>query len=212
MRGACRNVALTCAYAVFANDSESCPENNADTCVESISEMFYQSLLCPDNSTYTKTAGTSGNNNYVNEHCKCNLGYSVSGSQCVVARCPENATKDSNGVCVCNTGYGILNSECVICPENSSINASGYCACNSGYYLVYDTCIYLCSGGEVFDEETNRCKCPEGTVSSGGTCMPSSIACPENAFVNDSGFCECGDGYTPKYGRFGNIESCEPEG
>ena len=52
MRGACRNVALTCAYAVFDADATSCPDNNDDKCIESISEMFYNSLLCEDGETY----------------------------------------------------------------------------------------------------------------------------------------------------------------
>ena len=62
MRGACRNVALTCAYAVFAEDENSC--NGVDKCIESISEMFYQSLLCPDNSTYSASEGTAGVGGY----------------------------------------------------------------------------------------------------------------------------------------------------
>ena len=45
MRGACRNVALTCGYAVFAADQTSCPtgDNTADqnSCIESISESSY---------------------------------------------------------------------------------------------------------------------------------------------------------------------------
>ncbi len=59
MKGACRNVALTCAYAVFAKDASSCPTNNGDnTCIDSISQMFYQSLLCPDNSTFDSSSQT----------------------------------------------------------------------------------------------------------------------------------------------------------
>ena len=52
MRGACRNVALTCAYAVFDADATSCPADNNDKCIESISEMFYNSLLCEDGEIY----------------------------------------------------------------------------------------------------------------------------------------------------------------
>ena len=54
MRGACRNVALTCAYAVFdkAADKTLCDDNDSDTCINSISEMFYNSLLCGDGEVY----------------------------------------------------------------------------------------------------------------------------------------------------------------
>ena len=60
MRGACRNVALTCAYAVFDKDTTSCPtsgSNTEDTCINSVSEMFYNSLLCGDGEVYDKQAG-----------------------------------------------------------------------------------------------------------------------------------------------------------
>lgn len=115
MRGACRNVALTCAYAVFDKDEDSCPTdaaNGDETCINSISEMFYQSLLCPDNSVYTEASGTSANN-YVNEHCKCINGYTVSGTQCVAISCPENASVNSSGVCECKSGYELTDGECV---------------------------------------------------------------------------------------------------
>ena len=120
MRGACRNVALTCAYAVFDNDATSCPEQTNgdrtdaqnDTCINSISEMFYQSLLCPDNSTYQVTAGTAGENGYVNEHCKCNSGYEQFGTQCLT-ECPDNSTRNTYGSCTCNSGYTMQNGVCV---------------------------------------------------------------------------------------------------
>ena len=115
MRGACRNVALTCSFAVFANDTKSCPVNNEDTCIESISQMFYQSLLCPDNSTYQTTAGTAGSNGYVNERCKCNTGYEQVGTQCLLV-CPPNSTRNTYGTCVCNNGYTMKNN---VCEKNS---------------------------------------------------------------------------------------------
>ena len=82
MRGACRNVALTCAYAVFAEDKTSCPLNGADACINSISNMFYQSLLCPDNSTY-QTNGCTDTSNCVNTKCACNSGYAPQGTSCI---------------------------------------------------------------------------------------------------------------------------------
>lgn len=112
MRGACRNVALTCSYAVFAKDKNSCPDDNDDKCIESISKMFYQSLLCPDNSTYQATLGVAGSNGYVNERCKCNTGYEQFGTQCLI-KCPANSTRNTYGTCVCNTGFTMKNSVCV---------------------------------------------------------------------------------------------------
>ena len=113
MRGACRNVALTCAYAVFAEDAGSCPTGNdgANKCIESISEMFYQSLLCPDNSTYSASEGTAGVGGYVNERCKCNSGYTPFSGQCL-AECGEHEKRNSYGTCVCDANYTRVNGIC----------------------------------------------------------------------------------------------------
>lgn len=113
MRGACRNVALTCAYAVFAEDAGSCPTGNdgANKCIESISEMFYQSLLCPDNSTYSASEGTAGVGGYVNERCRCNSGYTPFSGQCL-AECGSNETRNSYGTCVCNANFTRVNGIC----------------------------------------------------------------------------------------------------
>ena len=143
MTGACRNVALTCGYAVFANwTQEECEQactwaysSNAtaqDSCktsctntpttpgayIAAVSQMFYQSLLCPDNSTYdvggttsdkiinkkaTKEVTTNGSTTidkaWVNTKCWCNLGYTVFGNQCVQS-CEDNKTLDNYGQCV----------------------------------------------------------------------------------------------------------------
>lgn len=100
MTGACRNVALTCSYAVFEKDPQSCTDgaDGEKQCIESISKMFYQSLLCPDNSNYTQTSGTAGVNRYVNDHCQCFEGYKPYNNQCY-AQCPVG-TEESSGKCV----------------------------------------------------------------------------------------------------------------
>ncbi|MBR1380068.1 MAG: hypothetical protein IJ560_00550 [Alphaproteobacteria bacterium] len=112
MTGACRNVALTCSYAVFAADEDLCPKDTAgtsqSTCLQNISEMFYQSLLCPDNSTYsvtskaqcTATTGASCNE-YVNDRCTCDKGYVKWGSSCLI-KCGIDASYDAYGTCKCN--------------------------------------------------------------------------------------------------------------
>ena len=103
MTGACRNVALTCAYAVFDKDDTSCPETDDKTCIQNISEMFYQSMLCPDNSTLQANEADSsdiGNNAaYVNQRCKCNDGYVAFGSACL-PQCPAGKIYDVSGNCV----------------------------------------------------------------------------------------------------------------
>ena len=121
MRGACRNVALTCAYAVFDSDADSCPtKNGEDTCINSISEMFYQSLLCPENSTYNATPANAtdiGNGtSYVNAHCMCNSGYEAWGSACV-AKCATNMERNTYGTCVCAPGNTLINGVCIIQPN-----------------------------------------------------------------------------------------------
>lgn len=119
MRGACRNVALTCAYAVFDADKTAygCPDGTTgqETCINNISEMFYQSLLCPDNSTYQKDAytGDIGNKTkYVNAHCMCNTGYEAWGTSCLV-ECPDNSERNNYGTCVCDNGYKMNNGRCL---------------------------------------------------------------------------------------------------
>ena len=148
MTGACYNVALTCGYAVFAYDVEvgnavSAAETEAEkraVLIRAISELFYQSLLCPSNSTFdsdgevhdvdenrTISSDTSG---YVNARCKCNAGYSVWGGTCV-ATCSDNQYRNALGACVsCDTGTpsgGISNTK-----ENSFCATSGNnCPLNS---------------------------------------------------------------------------------
>ncbi len=147
MRGACRNVALTCAYAVFynsevklcydadqngsINDLTECSKVNPgegtgmnpptdNQYLEGISEMFYQSLLCPENSVYQSTAASpdyisngSGQSTglYVNAHCMCKNGYEPWGNSCVV-HCAVNATRNTYGTCECTSGMSMVNGVC----------------------------------------------------------------------------------------------------
>lgn len=157
MRGACRNVALTCGYAVFAADQTSCPtgDNTADqnSCIESISEIFYQSLLCPDNSVYVGGNHTISANNtvggYVNPLCQCkddftvfngsclavcdNGGIYLANGACSTVACPADAVEASGdevefwGHCKCrNTSFHWfpLLQACKTCPDNSEYIAT----------------------------------------------------------------------------------------
>jgi hypothetical protein len=129
LAGACRNVALTCAYAVFKDDNGSCRTSDPSKCVSSISEMFYQSLLCPENSTYTPDAGTVSSQGtsegYVNTHCQCNSGYETFAGACLLM-CGDLEERDSYGVCQC--------------VKNASLN-NGLCACDTGYDKSDTGCI-----------------------------------------------------------------------
>ena len=162
MRGACRNVALTCGYAVFdGNNEDLC--GNENNCIDNISKVFYQSLLCPDNSIYDWTAdaphqisrnGVASTENvdaWVNGACKCNIGYMVMSGTCVSA-CPANSTfdttaeaLDSNCVrqgvpvqnCKCNLGYSSYNGGCV--STSGTINSN---VCNTTFENSSDAAAY----------------------------------------------------------------------
>lgn len=106
MMGACRNIALTCAKAVLY-ETGLC-DTDGD-CLNNISIIFYQSLLCPDNSSYdtdepSEGVSTNGCNAtkikecYVNQKCYCKPGYTVWGGQCVVS-CGANQTRNNYGTC-----------------------------------------------------------------------------------------------------------------
>lgn len=135
MRGACRNVALTCGYAIFAGppaidptgdnnvQTAGCPiEENADVATQNngfincISEMFYESLLCPANSGYEKGGGTPGVDGFVNAVCKCLDGYEPVGSQCLKA-CDTTSgfsgKRDQYNQCLCSDGYTLQSGTCV---------------------------------------------------------------------------------------------------
>jgi len=121
MRGACRNVALTCAYAVFDdkadedadwNCTEECSSDSADpdptcqTClIDEISKMFYQSLLCPDNSVYDEDCAPGGTaTKCVNTACSCVTGYIVDGGYCRLAaqvNCTKSGGKWIDSACEC---------------------------------------------------------------------------------------------------------------
>jgi hypothetical protein len=128
MRGACRNVALTCAYAVFASNTDLCPvaASSADTCINSISEMFYQSLLCPENSHYVEggKADTTNNGdvtNWVNDRCACDTYYTVWGSTCT-RQCSAGTYRNTlTGLCdACAKGSYSTTTEAASCTPCSS--------------------------------------------------------------------------------------------
>lgn len=130
MRGACRNVALTCAYAVFSAPEERVSPTGlcytADKCIESVSNIFYQSMLCPDNSTYSDTstppASSSINGTlqgWVNTRCQCNTDFMVYNGACV--------TKEE-----CKLG-GIAIPNAEVGGTGGGIQNFLYCRCKAGH-------------------------------------------------------------------------------
>lgn len=123
LTGACYNVALTCGYAVFAYDNEMAqkidgktPAEQNSMFIQGISQMFYQSLLCPDNSEYVSDA-SSITNAMVNDRCACKAGYVLSGGSCVSA-CPSG-TYNYFGKCVsvCPAGTEVSGTVCKLSAE-----------------------------------------------------------------------------------------------
>lgn len=163
LKGACRNVALTCSYAVFAADEtiDGCPIEQLpapdDTatasdslrqgiCIENISDIFYQSMLCPDYSVWVATAGaigslySSGTNVYVNERCICQDGYGTDDGECI--QCP--------------TGYE-FNAACTYANESIGCPIIG-CGCPSSTPLW------------AVDDEECVATCPSATALVGTLC------------------------------------------
>lgn len=77
--------------------------------IQGISNLFYQSLLCPDNSSFATDSTHIIDSNrtksgYVNDRCKCNSGYTVWNGACV-ASCNTSEYRDGYGTCKsCETG------------------------------------------------------------------------------------------------------------
>ena len=102
--------------------------------------MFYESLLCPANSTFTGKSGlcsasenTKDTNcdgtvnlyatDYVNARCKCIDGYEAVAGYCKKT-CGDLETRDTNDNCVCVT--------------NATKGENGICECKEGYVLSDD--------------------------------------------------------------------------
>ncbi|MDR0319268.1 MAG: ATP-grasp domain-containing protein [Rickettsiales bacterium] len=100
MLGACRSVATTCARSIFFTgqlDDDTTTDigkltgkkplfscTNDDDCIERLSDIFYNSLLCGPNMAYDK--GTS--------KCYCMAGYELVGGYC--RQCPGSQIPNSN--------------------------------------------------------------------------------------------------------------------
>ena len=139
MRGACRNVALTCAYAIFAspgakdmdgntylNKCRPCatgtvaagncvPTTDPEACIEDLSNIFYQTMLCPANSTYAVMAANQtgmGPGVFVKKDS--------TGTKWTVNATTGATNVMVNDKCVCLPGYGYSAGQCLQKPDNSN--------------------------------------------------------------------------------------------
>ena len=190
LMGACRNVALSCAYAVFSDPSDNGADKcwtdsttrNANNCINQLSSMFYQSMLCPANSEWNNTASStpainntlSDGSSYVNSNCQCKSGYYVYNGTCLaVASCTDNSAWTNNTTIAVNNALGGV--------------TAPYCQCNAGYYVYNGACISTptCpaystwnSADEVSANNVTQgivapyCKCNVNYKTYNGTCIP----------------------------------------
>ena len=207
MNGACRNVALTCGYAVFADDSNnSC--STPTNCIQNISEIFYQSLLCPDNSVYTNQSHAISKNNttkgYANNRCRCKDGFVSFNGSCLPL-CEGDQHYLANGVCgplTCDAHKFPINGECRSCPsyslevydsttlpEGAQVIYKGNCQCiDSGN--ANDP--YLASPDDLYCR-----KCPTGSHYDGSSCTcdtQGAVYNPTNNCCSDTANCNSGTG------------------
>ena len=168
LMGACRNVALSCAYAVFP-DASDCNRSQQAICIDKLSEMFYQSMLCPVNSRWIRVPTCTG----VNETCvdANHFGVCWNGtSEDLTKECHnvENYALGGwvNNACQCNPNYAVYNGTCTLnptCPANSShvddpipdsaaVKTEGkpvsYCKCNPGYCSKNRVCVAKDENGQ----------------------------------------------------------------
>lgn len=89
MLGACYSVSITCASSVFQNDSSAngCPADNDSRCIENLSKLFYNSMLCKTHEIYKADEG-----------CVCMPGYVKPINSGYCRACTE-ADLQTGGIC-----------------------------------------------------------------------------------------------------------------
>ncbi len=161
MTGACRNVALTCAYAVFYNSDDENVCNDTASCIRNVSELFYQSMLCPENSTYspeTESEDLEGQSR-VNARCVCNSGFENWGNNCYRKCTDALPLRDSlSGQCTaCAKGWKFVAgldgaaAKCERCTteEVTTLGMKDW---------VPNSCeIASCAQGYTLDSDANKC-------------------------------------------------------
>ena len=104
-----------------------------DVLINTISDMFYQSLLCPDNSEFQLKIKSEANSleqdAYISDRCKCKEGafVNLAGTACVTT-CPDE-TYASGHTCVSSCPVYIYDGTCVeTCPDETQPNLeTGVC-------------------------------------------------------------------------------------
>ena len=170
----------------LSSATESQKSKQKDLLIHGISEAFYQSLLCPLNSTYainnsSTSADVTGTvEGFVNNRCKCNAGYSVSNGSCKPA-CSEIGTYRGTGeIGLCNTcdstsGAGDfvascdVDGICAVSQSNGGLSGaiykcsketSGEFACYDDNNLIIDLENNALKGILTVDEDNNfKCSC-----------------------------------------------------
>ena len=223
MRGACRNVALTCGYAVFSADDENCPKDETSgaqtTCIESISEIFYQSLLCPDNSMYMMghTNNPSPDNTYAgwaSTMCRCRDGFVTFNGACL-PMCDNGGIYLSTGVCsdgaACSTvryAHDISGSE--------SAEFWGRCACDTNYHWYNRACRQCPNHSTPNNNGTGNvlggaCDCTATSASNPYLPSPNGLycrQCPTNSnYQSTTQTCKC---TSPSHRFFPQYNCCGP--
>ncbi|MCL1891838.1 MAG: hypothetical protein FWF97_00885 [Alphaproteobacteria bacterium] len=213
LKGACRNVALTCGYAVFSDDQVACPIDEPNTCIESISDIFYQSMLCPDYSSwvslqvgapiprpgqiYQTDPNTGLQRFYVNERCVCEAGYLVISGRCELPYgvCEPGEVWNINlNRCQPDCGVGQIwnGMNCVTgkppCPIPGP--ATDECSCSNASHG------HCCPSGQAWDDGCKP-KCSTANFPMDGSC-----ACPGD--VSTSGINQ----YCCPTGQESNGNSC----
>ena len=159
------------------NEQKALEREQAPALISGISQMFYQSMLCPDNSTFAEESDTN-KSRYVNDRCVCNDGYLVSGGACV-SRCPSGKyLLEKDNKCVER------------CPDDTPYKYDGKCIflddgnCPNNAYLYGDTCYLQCPNGLYKNDYTCVAVCPEDKqYKYNDTCYAS---CPENTYLYEA--------------------------
>ncbi len=183
MRGACRNVALTCAYAVFdkAADKNLC--NTDENCINSVSEMFYNSLLCDDGQVYDKNTGTCVNNS---------IRYELNGLVKFKSGAVYNSYVDTS------TSVVLPKKDVLVSNAGTEPSAVYWCW-KPGADATEVTCINATNTTTLTADSTNLSKFIAGGSVLYYSLQPSNSACdpsPDNGrFWDPNRGCICADGY-----------------
>ena len=210
LMGACRNVSLSCAYAVFQDKVRvSTTENEF---INDLSNMFFQSMLCPINSiwddspcnsecirpsqnfTMTTNPANLSTRAYANSSCYCMVDFVVYNGQCTKSpTCPANAVYIDNKT----TNLGGTNAKAIIQP---------YCQCNvAGVISSGGVCPTTCKNNEVWDGNKCAAPCPTNSTRSSG-CSAISKNYALDGCVNTS--CKCDANFVVYNGQCTKSPTC----